>query len=277
MNKIHDSLPHPEPSLSASMAIGGRAQKSKGGSQKRHSYSIAKKLAAIEHLEAEFTKKTNDPMSNVAGVHNIAISTLHRWYKQRHQLKAMNKGAVKGKFLKTAHKIPLQGRRAAQERHRLPGGGRKPFFASIEQKIFQQIQQRRCQGTRTTTAWLRAKMLHEVRQVDVNCDFKASKKWLWKFLRRHRLCVRRKTNGKNLSIQERLPQIQQWHRNLRSRLRKGGGDPKWGLYPPEQRWNVDQVPYCLEGLSTRTIDNVNTNRVWVKGKKSGMKIQYDFS
>ena len=263
--------------MSTSMVIGGRSLKRKGASLKRHSYKIAKKLDAIEDLEAEMTKKTNDPMTKVAGVHNIAISTLHGWYKQRDQLKAMSKVVRKGQFLKIAHKIPLHGRRAAQERQRLPGAGRKPFFATIERKIFNQIQQRRCQGTRTTTTWLRAIMLHEVRQVDANSNFKASNKWVWSFLRRHRLCVRRKTNGKNLSIQQRLPLIQQWHRDLRSRLRKGGGDPKWGLYPPEQRWNVDQVPYCLGGLSTRTIDNVNTNRVWVKGKKSGMKVQHDFS
>ena len=236
----------------------------------RNSYTISKKLDVIADVEREMAAKSPNPMTKVATAYNLRICTVYLWFAQRSRLKVIALPRVrKGDKLKSVVNRPVSGVRAAKERFHLPGAGRKPMFPDIELKLFHAIQKRRCEGTRTTTAWLRGMMLAEVRKVHSSTPFKASKKWIRSFLRRYGLSVRRKTNGNHLSIQQRLPNIQQWHRNLRARLRKEGGDAKWGMYPPEQRWNVDQVPYCLGGMTTRTIDKVNAKRVWVKGKKSG--------
>ena len=213
-------------------------------------------------------------MTVVSKAHKIALSNVEAWFKTRKRLREMAKPIRRGDA--RHHSLPTapSGKVASQNRSRIPGGGRKAWYVHAEQHLFKQIQQRRSKGIRVSTAWVRGVMLKTVREQDPKSTFRASQQWVTNFLRRHQLSVRVKTNGKHLSVQDRLPRIQKWHRDLRARLVKegSGGDPKWGLYPPERRLNVDQVPYSLGGMSKRTVATINSKRVWLKGKKSGVLI-----
>ena len=103
-------------------------------------------------------------------------------------------------------------------------------------------------------------------------DFKASPGWLDAFFKRHKFAVRRKTNGKTESVEERLPGIKRFHARLRERLindqsRTDQHDRKWGAYKPINRYNVDQVPMPLFKATT-TVDEKGAKRVHIRGTKN---------
>jgi hypothetical protein len=75
---------------------------------------------------------------------------------------------------------------------------------------------------------------------------------LRRFCIRHRLSPKRKTNKKRIPITERIPLLKRYFACLRHRLmtEKTVADDinwsdKYGLFPPENRFNVDQVPAGL--------------------------------
>ncbi|KAK3265708.1 hypothetical protein CYMTET_25631 [Cymbomonas tetramitiformis] len=71
--------------------------------------------------------------------------------------------------------------------------------------------------------------------------------WENNWLRRNSLSYRKKTNKKTKSTEERLPKIKRWHARLRLRLQTPQEgetvDPVWGVWLPNDRYNVDQAYY----------------------------------
>ncbi|KAK3288241.1 hypothetical protein CYMTET_4270 [Cymbomonas tetramitiformis] len=69
--------------------------------------------------------------------------------------------------------------------------------------------------------------------------------WENNWLRRNSLSYRKKTNKKTKSTEERLPKIKRWHARLRLRLQTPQEgetvDPVWGVWLPNDRYNVDQI------------------------------------
>ena len=102
-------------------------------------------------------------------------------------------------------------------------------------------------------------------------DFRGSDGWMFKFLKRHSFSIRRKTNGKTQSAEERKPGIQRFHAKLRQRLIKDQPivnmhDKVYGAYQPQRRYNVDQVPLPLFVPRT-TINQTGARRVAIKGTR----------
>lgn len=72
-----------------------------------------------------------------------------------------------------------------------------------------------------------------------------------------------------MSVAERLSGLQQWHANLRRRLLQGRSvDVRWGRWLPENRFNVDQVPFCLSETQSSTYEEKGAKRVWVVGART---------
>ena len=94
--------------------------------------------------------------------------------------------------------------------------------------------------------------------------------WFNAFLSRFRITLRKQTNTKAKSVEQRKAGIQQWHARLRRRIKRGTDvHPKWGRWLPESRFNVDQVPLTLADGSRQTYDEVGARRVWISGSKHG--------
>ncbi|CAB1108329.1 unnamed protein product [Ectocarpus sp. CCAP 1310/34] len=92
-------------------------------------------------------------------------------------------------------------------------------------------------------------------------NFSASDRWCRKFAKRHHLSKRRRTNMKNKSVEDHLPQMKRFHRRLRQLLQEppvrraaaGGAaeingaaivpvePPLYGRFSLNARFNVDQV------------------------------------
>ena len=72
---------------------------------------------------------------------------------------------------------------------------------------------RRARGLVVDSEWLKTKMKFEVQESgkDPENKFKASNKWLHGFKKRKGVSKQRKTNKKSKSVQERLPQVKNFH------------------------------------------------------------------
>ena len=70
----------------------------------------------------------------------------------------------------------------------------------------------------------------------------------------------------------RAPAVQKFLKKLQE-LRSENPDPKdtiWGKFGPSNTLNVDQVPLPFAATSTRTIEFLGTQRVWIKQPGSGL-------
>jgi hypothetical protein len=103
-------------------------------------------------------------------------------------------------------------------------------------------------------------------------QFRCCRSFLDKFLCRNGFALRRKTNGKTESVEQRLNGIKRFHARLRKRLvadqaQTNMFDVKWGAYRPQNRYSVDQVPLPLCN-PTNTVDDKGAKRVWIAGTKN---------
>ena len=162
--------------------------------------------------------------------------------------------------------------RAARRCTLRKGGCRR--FAAAEEEVYSMYREKRRKGLRVTAHYLRVLMKKTVGKHygdEAAATFKASGGWLSKFTRHYDMSLRRKTNKKHLSVEERLPKCKRWHARLRRRL-KGGPkaklDPTWGRWLPADRLSIDQVPCNLREGDGRTYAHTGEKRVWLAGSKA---------
>ena len=100
---------------------------------------------------------------------------------------------------------------------------------------------------------MRAKALFtKLYSADDKDSFKASRSWRRRFGRRHGVKMRRRTNSKSKSVEERLPAVRLFHANTAALVSSASplGLPlhsTWGRFLPQDRFNVDQArtpPFC---------------------------------
>ena len=103
-------------------------------------------------------------------------------------------------------------------------GTEKRWFRDAEHASHSKLMDRRKRKLRVSTAWIRvnAKKLVLERYPDHPHarSFAASERWCRKFAKRHHLSKRRKSNKKNKSVEEHLPQMMRFHRRLRQSLQQ---------------------------------------------------------
>ena len=90
--------------------------------------------------------------------------------------------------------VPKKGK----ERSRLSGGGTKPLSAELEEVLLEWIESRRAGGLRVSSklTMKKAEIIYRDLTGDNNVgeDFKASRGWFQKFMKRNGLSLRRKTS-----------------------------------------------------------------------------------
>ena len=119
--------------------------------------------------------------------------------------------------------------------------------------------------------------LDEKNGTDRSKDFKASNGWFWNFLKRKNIKFRARKSGKKKSTDENLPKIQEWYSYMRHKvLTVHVGDPegqpwssKWGRFPPELRYNVDQVPLPFVVSMDNTYTTADDTDVQIAGTGKG--------
>ena len=79
-------------------------------------------------------------------------------------------------------------------------------------------------------------------------EFKASVGWMNRFLKRKRITYKKRKCGKEKTASECIPELKKFIAVLRFELLKpkdddvDPADPLWGRFPPNRRYNMDQVP-----------------------------------
>ena len=139
----------------------------------------------------------------------------------------------------------LLGSTKGKQRSRLSGGGRKPLSAKLEELLLEWIENRRVCGLRVSCKLIMKKSevtyrdMTENNLVD-NDDFKASRGWLEKFMKRNGLSLRRKTTvaqqdpdrmvGKLVSYVIQVRRLQEKHNYKASDIIAMDGNPSLARY-----------------------------------------------
>ena len=127
------------------------------------------------------------------------------------------------------------------------------WLGGAEHALHSKLMDRRKRKLRVSTAWIRVnakKLVLEKYPDHAHArSFAASERWCRKFAKRHHLSKRRRSNMKNKSVEERLPQMMSFHRRLRRLLQQ----------PPVRRSaaegaaesdNAEVLPGAKPGLRT---------------------------
>jgi hypothetical protein len=103
---------------------------------------------------------------------DISAATFRSWWKKRHELED-----------------------APGHRKRLPGAGRKPLLASVEETLFDLIIERRIRKEKVTRDWIAETALALFEHSGGEAGtFLASENWVTRFMDRFDLTIRRRTN-----------------------------------------------------------------------------------
>ncbi len=150
----------------------------------------------------------------------------------------------------------------------------KPRFETLEDRVRKLFKERRDRGRKVSAAWIRSTARREALKLIPDERFMASAGWLRRFAKRCGITPRSKTNVKLESVADRLPRVRHFHRSLRKLLKTPFAediplDPVWGRYPPEFRFNMDQVPLPFIQELDRTYEQKGAKRVWIKQPGSG--------
>jgi hypothetical protein len=268
----------------------------KGGASRRNRPSLQRKVAAIKKYD-ELKKcgvgKTAEKLRVEAGAECREIpKNLERWLRKRHTIEAA--AAENPVALNAAGKHKGGRGKKKRARARRVGEVRGAKYPQEERTVLAWIQSLRSQGLRVKARMVRAHMRVEVedsRPLVVGPryrPFKASSGWLKRFMKRHRLCWRRRNNNKSKSVKELLPRVLRFISYLRrvrrqekraqeEEIEDDGIDEcdescrKWGQFCPHTTFNVDQVPMPFANDDEITMDFVGTRRVWIKQLGSGLE------
>ena len=164
--------------------------------------------------------------------------------------------------------------------------GYRPWFPAAEKKLIEAFDRRRAKGLAITELWMVINMRRFIKQHEPNSERKtevlhdASRPthgWVRKFVARHGLVPRRKTNTKSKPLQMRLLLIQNHLRRLRLEVltpRAGSATPMqcgtFGRFRLENRFNVDQVPLPFIVAMKSTWEHAGQDRVWLKHYGNGL-------
>lgn len=144
--------------------------------------------------------------------------------------------------------------------------GKPAKFALAEQIVLAKFERARSAGLAVGPFHMRTWMLQAIKEVYPNHvaaqSFRASGTWLHKFLYRSNLRQRRGTNTKQVSVEERLPKVQHWHKNWQLEVSKSPRvDEVFGQWPPSHIMNSDQVPFCIGDAVKVTYDRLGAKSV----------------
>ena len=213
----------------------------------------AEKMAALHPEEA--TQAT----TFVAMIFNIGRSQITDWKRARTAIFKNAKGIKRNNT--KAYKL------------------RKGRFPACEAVVFEEFQDVRTKGKQVGPKWLRQRMRREVaKQQPMGWRlFTSSCGWLWRFTKRFKIVIRRKTNTKREPIEKRVPKLKRWFATKRlfllSKKGKRGYCDKWSIYPRGNRWCLDQVPIGLFDPKT-TYENKGADHVHIasNGTADGHRI-----
>lgn len=138
------------------------------------------------------------------------------------------------------------------------GSVRPPRFPKAEAELEVRFKERRRGGRRVTSRWLVTTMRQLGKEMYPGLKFVASYGWLHRCCHRLGIAMRTKSNCKGQAAQDRLPAVMQWLSKYRFMLstplnKSMTMHPVWGRFPPNHRFNCDQVPFVPSLICNRAV------------------------
>ena len=155
-------------------------------SRKRQSYDTSFKLKAVERAEKSSKEAA-------AREFKVDAKRIHVWCTQKEQLLKM-KNERKSK------------------RRRLDGAGRKPNDVEMEEELFEWIVELRSRHLRVSRRMIQL----QAKTLSSDENFKASRGWLDRFMKRHSLALRRKTTISQAVPSDVIPKLVNYILHIRS-------------------------------------------------------------
>jgi hypothetical protein len=117
---------------------------------------------------------------------------------------------------------------------------------------------RRIRGRRVTYAWLQRRY-HDIRRRELGHDVRGwfpSRGWCVRFCKRWEITYQCRTNKHKQSIEERTPAIRAFHQYWLYAVQRSfpQRDPKYGRFPRNRVYAMDQVPFSFSGCDARTMN-----------------------
>ena len=240
----------------AKLDDGGRHHLGRRGSAKRAARSFVFKKRVLAKLHEYEAAEVFSPFKMTACHFNISKSCVTKWKKNKEHI------------LKQCKERKLQ---CLTKRQFVKQKGK---WQDVQNGLSEWVRSNRQLGKAVSMLAVRLecrRLFMRLRPEEYEA-FKCSHHWMRNFLTRHKFSIRRKTNGKTLSVEARIGGIKRFHARLRMRLVKDQVatncfDTKWGAYRPQNRYSADQVPLPLANPIS-TLDDTGTKRVWIAGTKN---------
>lgn len=144
----------------------------------RRSFTIKRKLEILSEYQPGIN---GHGFAAVAKRYAIDSKTLRSWFQKRNEL---------------ASRVGTKDNRINESR-RLPGGGRKHFFAEIDGPLLEWVRARNAEGLRVSYKYLRAKAKEFAVSSGIT-NFKSSTGYIKRFCNRNKLGSRRQTTTRHL-------------------------------------------------------------------------------
>ncbi len=139
-------------------------------------------------------------------------------------------------------------------------------FDAAENDLFVLFVEARLRGEQVVVMWFSAKMLEILKERKPAGweAFTASEGWRQNFFERFNLVMRETTNIKTLTVAERLPAVFKFYKYFQSVCsRKPHVCEKYGRFPLDVRLHIDEVPFELGGVLSKTAEIRGAKRVHV--------------
>ena len=206
--------------------------------QKIRSYAISFKLEVVEFAE-------NRSITAAAQKYNVGRHSVLDWKKKKNELQELSSSVN------------------IKKRMHLGGGGRKPFSEEMEETLLEWIIERRSKMLRVSRKIIRKKAviiyadLKRVNPDRFDEKFEATKGWLFKFMKRHNLSMRRKTSVVQKDPDLLIAKIVSYILRVRRiRIRYS--------YQPSDIIAFDETPVWADMVSNATVDVVGKKTVSMK-------------
>ena len=206
--------------------------------EKIRSYTISFKLEVVEFAE-------NRSITAAAQKYNVDRRSVRDWKKKKNELQELSRSVN------------------IKKRIRLGSGGRKPLSEKMEEILLEWIIERRSKMLRVSRKIIRKKAViiyGDFKRIDPDRfdeKFEATNGWLFKFMKRHNLSLRRKTSVAQKDPDILIAKIVSYILRVR-RLRI-----KYS-YQPSDIIAIDETPVWADMVSNTTVDIVGKKIISMK-------------
>ena len=211
--------------------------------KRRHRYSFRRKrdiIMDVERVQADSTHPHHYQAARfVARQNGIAESLISKW--RRNQEVIFEKARTRSYGGKKSISVP------------------NPKWAMCELRLYAAfLNRRRIRGRRTTYNWLRRRFKDIRRRAghELASTYYPSRGWCSRFCKRWEITYQCRTNKHKTSIEERLPAIQAFHQHWIYGVQRSFPQrcPKYGRFPRNKVYHMDQVPFAFAGGDKRTLN-----------------------